>query len=125
MIIFIFAIALGFVIYRLSYKKVFIKRINLLQAEIKSKIGSFIIKSDETKFIGKVSMGYSWLVSTAGPQVKQYLAKNPKANVIFAFGINDLGNVSQYISYYKTLIKRYPNANFRFMSVNPPQRCIC
>lgn len=78
-----------------------------------------VVSASKTKFIGKVSMGYSWLVSTAGPQVKQYLAKNPNANVIFAFGINDLGNASKYISYYKSLVKKYSKANFRFMSVNP------
>lgn len=83
-----------------------------------------VVSASKTKFIGKVSMGYSWLVSTAGPQVKQYLAKNPKANVIFAFGINDLGNVSSYISYYKSLMKKYPNANFRFMSVNPVNEAV-
>lgn len=77
------------------------------------------ISVSKTKFIGKVSMGYSWLSSTAGPQVKQYLAGNPKLKVVFAFGINDLGNISRYISYYKSLIKQFPDAKFYFLSVNP------
>lgn len=77
------------------------------------------VSDSKTAFIGKVSMGYTWLKSTAGPKVESYLAGNPKLTVVFAFGINDLGNVSKYISYYKSLMKEYPKAEFYFMSVNP------
>lgn len=77
------------------------------------------VSSSKVKFIGKVSMGYSWLKSTAGLQVKRYLAGNQKLKVVFAFGINDLGNISQYISYYKALMKEFPDTEFYFMSVNP------
>lgn len=78
-----------------------------------------VVSGSKTKFIGKISMGYSWLKSTAGLQVKQYLAGNQNLKVVFAFGINDLGNVSQYISYYKALMKEFPDTEFYFMSVNP------
>lgn len=77
------------------------------------------VASSEAKFIGKVSMGYSWLKSTAGTKVKQYLAGNAKLKVIFAFGINDLGNITNYISYYQALMKEYPDTDFYFLSVNP------
>ena len=77
------------------------------------------VSDSKTKFIGKVSMGYSWLKSTAGPQVESYLAGNPKLTVVFAFGVNDLGNVNSYISYYKSLQKKYPKAKFYYLSVNP------
>ena len=77
------------------------------------------VSSSETKFIGKVSMGYSWLKATAGPNVKQYLLGNPKLKVIFAFGINDLGNIASYISYYNALMKEFPDTEFYFLSVNP------
>ncbi len=77
------------------------------------------VSDAKTKFIGKVSMGYTWLKSTAGPQVESYLAGNPKLTVVFAFGVNDLGNASKYISYYKSLKKEYPQATFYFLSVNP------
>lgn len=102
-------------------KKTAVKKSNkfLIVGDSRTVGMDMVISASKTKFIGKVSMGYSWLVSTAGPQVKQYLAKNPNANVVFAFGINDLGNVNRYISYYKSLVKKYPKANFRFMSVNP------
>ncbi|MDD2957431.1 MAG: hypothetical protein PHR92_02735 [Lachnospiraceae bacterium] len=77
------------------------------------------ISDPDTKFIGKVSMGYSWLSSTAGPEVKKYLQGKADLTVVFAFGINDLGNISQYISYYQSLVKAYPSAKFYFISVNP------
>lgn len=77
------------------------------------------VSSSQAKFIGKVSMGYSWLKSTAGPKVKQYLAGNSKLKVVFAFGVNDLGNISSYISYYKSLMKQFPDTEFYFLSVNP------
>ena len=72
-----------------------------------------------TKYIGKVSMGYSWLASTAGPQVKKILSSSPGTNVIFCFGVNDPGNVGAYIAYYQRLVRAYPRTNFFFMSVNP------
>ena len=77
------------------------------------------VSSSEVKFIGKVSMGYNWLNSTAGPQVRGYLAGNQKLKVVFAFGINDLGNINSYISYYETLQKEFPSVKFYYMSVNP------
>ena len=72
-----------------------------------------------TVWVAKVGAGYSWLKSTADAKVRSYLAKNPTMTVVFAFGVNDLGNISSYIAYYKNLIKAYPNAHFYFTSVNP------
>ena len=80
---------------------------------------SLAVSSSEVKFIGKVSMGYNWLKSVAGPQVRRYLAGNQKLKVVFAFGINDLGNINSYISYYETLQKEFPSVKFYYMSVNP------
>lgn len=74
---------------------------------------------DKAQYIGMVSMGYSYLASSAGPKVKQILAGNPNLNVIFCFGINDLGNVASYISYYKKMMAAYPKTDFYFMSINP------
>lgn len=78
-----------------------------------------VVTSKDTAFVGEISMGYSWLTATAGPVVKRYLAGNPKLKVVFGFGINDLGNISQYISYYRSFMKKYPDAEFYFLSVNP------
>lgn len=55
-IIIILVVTLGFFIYKLFDKKAFVKQINMLQEEINSKIGSFITKGDETKFIGKAQL---------------------------------------------------------------------
>ena len=64
-------------------------------------------------------MGHSWLTSTAAPIVRTYLNKNRNLKVVFAFGVNDLGNVEQYISFYQSLMKEYPRTKFYFLSVNP------
>ena len=80
---------------------------------------SMAVSVSGVSFVGKVGMGYSYLASTAGPSVRSYLASNPTANVVFNFGVNDLGNIASYISYYKQLIKAYPSARIFFMSVNP------
>ncbi len=70
--------------------------------------------------IAKVGMGYSWLESTAGPLLKQYLNINPDVKVILAMGVNDVqGNVNKYIAYYRKLIAAYPKTQFYFLSVNP------
>ncbi len=75
-----------------------------------------------TTYIAKVSMGYDWLVATAKAQIVAKLKKDPALNVIFAFGVNDLDNVSKYITFYKSMIKAWPNAHFYFMAVNPVKK---
>ena len=77
------------------------------------------VSSPDTSFIGKVSMGYSWMMSSAVPQLEKMLKSDPTMYVIFCFGINDLGNVGNYIAAYKNLIAKYKFTNFFFMSVNP------
>lgn len=70
-------------------------------------------------YIAKVSMGYDWIVSTADARLRQLLNANPQCTVIFGFGINDLGNISQYIAYYRGMMQSYPDTRFFVMSVNP------
>ncbi len=79
----------------------------------------YAISEQGTAFIGKVSMGYNWCLSTADSQIRAYLKSNPEMKVIFGFGINDLGNVQKYIAYYKKLVAAYPRAQFIFLSINP------
>ena len=50
------------------------------------------------------------------------LNENPAATVILNHGINDLGNIDQYIASYQWLIRVYPNTKFVIMSVNPVNR---
>ena len=83
---------------------------------------SISVSNANTSFIGKVSQGYAWLAAEADGKGRQYLKQNPQANVIFCFGVNDLGYVNQYIAYYKDIMKDYPRASFWFMSVNPISR---
>ncbi|MBP5774653.1 MAG: SGNH/GDSL hydrolase family protein [Clostridiales bacterium] len=48
------------------------------------------------------------------------VTKTRKKNVIFNFGVNDLGNINKYITVYKSLPKDFiKNNNVVIMSVNP------
>lgn len=80
---------------------------------------SMFAPHNNADYIGKVSMGYGWLASEAGPRVKSVLKSTPNINVIFCFGVNDPGNVDAYIDYYRKIIAAYPKTDFYFMSVNP------
>lgn len=75
--------------------------------------------ASHTKYIAEVGMGYKWLSTAAGKKLEKQLEKNPSAKVIFGFGVNDLGNIQNYITYYRTIMQRYPRAKFYVMSVNP------
>ena len=71
-------------------------------------------------YIGKVSMGYDWLRSTADPMLRSYLRTYPESTVVFNFGLNDyLYQQAKYIPYYRSFIASYPNANIYIMSLNP------
>ena len=77
------------------------------------------VSNSSVTFIGKVSMGCSWMKSTAIPQLKTMLDETPTLYVVFCFGINDLGNIHEYISSYESLLSKYKYTNFFFMAVNP------
>ena len=51
--------------------------------------------------------------------IDSFLKKQPYGRVFIDLGGNDLGNIKAYINLYKTLIRRYPTADFRFISVLP------
>ena len=70
-------------------------------------------------YLAKVSSGYSWYSSTALPQLKRLLKKNPTASVVLNHGVNDLDNAERYISSYRSLMAAYPKAKCIIMSVNP------
>jgi hypothetical protein len=77
-----------------------------------------VVGGDHT-YIAKTGEGYSWLTSTAITSLKKALKKTPNAKVILNLGVNDLGNISNYLAYYQNLISQYPSAQFYFLSVNP------
>ncbi len=71
-------------------------------------------------YIGKVSMGYNWLASTAGPRLERYLSMYPESTVVFNFGLNDYQyQKNQYLQYYKRFIAKHPKLDMYIMSINP------
>lgn len=82
------------------------------------------VGGSDTRYIAKVSMGYTWLERTGGPELKEYLDYNPNVKVVLALGINDLGNITNYISYYRKLETEYPKTKFYLLSVNPVDEAV-
>ena len=70
-------------------------------------------------YIGKIGEGYSWFSSSAIVKLESRLKAYPTSKVVLNFGINDLGNIDDYISIYEKLIESYPHTKFYLMSVNP------
>lgn len=76
-------------------------------------------KSDKGTCIAKVGIGYSWLVSDAIPEVTKINA-DKKKNIVVNLGVNDLGNIDNYIKKYKELANGdWKNSNIFLLSVNP------
>lgn len=82
-------------------------------------VGLGTVNDISSKCIAKIGEGYSWYVSTAEPQLKTKLKKNPSATVVINLGVNDIGNYQNYIYSYQKLMKAYPKAKIYIMSVNP------
>lgn len=80
-------------------------------------MGNAIGKS--SKCIAKIGQGYDWYISTAEPQLKKKLKKDPTATVVINLGVNDVDNYNKYISRYKKLVTSFPKAKIYFMSINP------
>ena len=75
--------------------------------------------ASNVSFLGEIGKGYNYLRSSCDGVIRSRLKSNPYLTVIFAFGVNDIGNIGSYINYYKRLINSYPDARFFFMAVNP------
>lgn len=80
---------------------------------------SMSVSRTDTAFVAEVGMGYYWLKSTALAELEKLLKMVPDAKVILALGVNDLGEVSNYISCYRKLAEDYPRADFHVLSVTP------
>lgn len=77
------------------------------------------IKASITKkFVAKSGSGYAWLSKNAYNHVKTYANKYKDYAIVFNFGVNDLGNISSYINFYKKVVATYGDRVY-FMSVNP------
>lgn len=89
-------------------------------------VGMGAFCTSDAQFIAKVGEGFEWMANTAVKKLNRKLAVNPNAKVILNFGVNDLGNIDAYITYYsaymQVLATRYPDAKVYIMSVNPVDR---
>lgn len=86
-------------------------------------------KNKKMQFIARKAQGYQWLVSTAYPKLLSTLKAAPTCRkaVIFNFGINDLMNISSYITYLNQIadtLYKY-NCDLYYMSVNPTDNPKC
>lgn len=72
-----------------------------------------------SNMVAKVSSGYSWINTTGFNYVKQILDRKPDAIVVSNYGLNDIYNYENYLSFYKRLHAMYPKAKICVMSVNP------
>ena len=75
------------------------------------------ITNKSITYIAQSGAGYSWLVDSAIPELANKI--EGKKFIVLAFGVNDLGNVSNYLTKYQELKDTYPNVNIYIMSVNP------
>lgn len=71
------------------------------------------------KYIGKIGEGYEWLIRKAVKELEKELQEYPASSVVLNFGINDLGNITNYILYYQSLFAKYPDAAFHVVSIHP------
>ena len=53
--------------------------------------------------------------------IDSFLKEQPTGTVLIDLGGNDLRNIKAYIGLYKTLIRIYPTADFRFIGILPRQ----
>lgn len=78
-----------------------------------------IDSEDNTFVVAKISQGYSWLVSSAIYEIDSIVSSNKditKWNIVIGLGVNDLGNISNYLEEYQRLSDNY---NLFVVSVNP------
>lgn len=76
-------------------------------------------------YIGKVGMGYDWTVGVALEELRIVLRRYPSSKVALRMGVNDLGNISNYITLYRNLIQEFPQAKFYVESVTPVDDELC
>ena len=99
----------------------------LTQAEIENRlvyVGDSRISSMESSLsndnIDFISgSGYDWLSSDGINKLENILNDKSDAIVVISSGINDLNNIDNYITLYKDLMSKYPDAKIFIMSVNP------
>lgn len=77
------------------------------------------LENQNIVYIAEVGKGYEWFNSTALPNIETKLQEKTDAVIVLGLGVNDLYNIDNYISAYKSLIAKYPTNSFYVLSVNP------
>ena len=70
-------------------------------------------------YVGQTSAGYSWMSSEGASRLEQMMQEWPQADVVFCFGVNDLGNIDSYISWFDSFQANHPGRRCWYLSVNP------
>lgn len=70
-------------------------------------------------YVGKVSAGYSWMTGDGYTKFSALMEEYPEAAVVFCFGVNDMGNIESYISWYQNFMEEHPDRIIKLLSVNP------
>ena len=73
----------------------------------------------EEYWSSKTAMGYSWMVNSGIPNVENLIG--PDTDVVILMGVNDLGNVYQYVDYINMKAAEWKKLGARtfFVSVTP------
>lgn len=74
---------------------------------------------DNYYVVAKVGQGYNWYLNEASDEINSIVASNENVdswNIVIGLGVNDLGNVSNYVELYSELAQNY---NLFVVSVNP------
>ena len=70
-------------------------------------------------YVGEVSMGYDWMTGSGLSGLYGEMGADPNADVVFCFGVNDVGNVDAYAAWFNSFAEQNPDRRMWFMSVNP------
>lgn len=70
-------------------------------------------------YVGEVSMGYDWMAGAGLSGLYGEMGADPDADVVFCFGVNDVGNVDAYAAWFNSFVEQNPDRRIWFMSVNP------
>lgn len=76
------------------------------------------LNNSNISYIAKDGEGYNWLVNTAEEELDDVINGENKKFVVFNFGVNDFAT-DRYINKYNSIISKYPNISFFFLSINP------
>ena len=84
-----------------------------------SRVVGMSYTADSYHYVGKEGAGYSWMSGEGLTYLEEQMKSWPDADIVFCFGVNDLGNLSSYISFYQSFEEKYPDRRFWYMSVTP------